>query len=218
MWHDLKGTLGEAHGAVLDVGAGAQPYRELVSKGAEYRAIDTSHARENFGYDIPDTQYFEGDVWPVDDSSIDLVISTETLEHVPDPDLFLREARRVLNQDGCVLLTVPFSARWHYVPHDYWRFTPSGLRMILERAGFTDVIVHARGNEVTVAAAKCMALILPLLMPQGDGLHLMRRAIGLVLSPVLVMLGIIGQRSLRHEGGDDCLGYTVFARVGDAVL
>jgi hypothetical protein len=27
--------------------------------------------------------------------------------------------------------------------------------MLLEGAGFTDVVVHARGNETTVAAYKC---------------------------------------------------------------
>jgi hypothetical protein len=72
----------------------------------------------------------------------------------------------VLRDDGQLILTVPFSARWHYVPYDYWRFTPSALRMLLERNGFSDVVVLARGNELTVACAKVMALILPFLLPQ----------------------------------------------------
>jgi SAM-dependent methyltransferase len=214
IWRDLKSPLGDATGAILDVGAGAQPYRPLINRDAKYSAIDTADARARFGYDMPGTAYFSGDVWPVADRTIDLLLATETLEHIADPDAFLAQARRVLRDEGHLILTVPFSARWHYVPYDYWRFTPSALRMLLERNGFCDVVVLARGNESTVACAKVMALILPFLLPQGQGLSLLRRLFGVTLAPLLVIAALIGQSSLRRQGGDDCLGYTVFARSG----
>ena len=141
----------------------------------------SADARERFGYDMPGTVYFSGDAWPAADRTIDLLLATETLEHIADPDAFLAQARRVLRDDGQLILTVPFSARWHYVPYDYWRFTPSALRMLLERNGFRGVVVLARGNELTVACAKVMALILPFLLPQ-------RRA-GAVASPDRCDLG-----------------------------
>ena len=212
IWRDLKSPLSEATGTVLDVGAGAQPYRPLINPDATYGAIDIADARERFGYDMPGTVYFSGNDWPVADHTIDVLLATETLEHVADPDAFLVRARRVLRDDGRLILTVPFAARWHYIPHDYWRFTPSALRMLLERNGFTDVVVFARGNELTVACAKVMALILPFLLPQGEGLSALRRLIGLALAPLLVIVALIGQTSLGRESGDDCLGYTVFAK------
>ena len=211
IWRDLKSPLGDATGIILDVGAGAQPYRPLINREATYRAIDSADVRERFGYDMPGTVYFPGDDWPVADRTIDLLLATETLEHVPDPDAFLAQACRVLREDGKLVLTVPFSARWHYIPYDYWRFTPSALRMLLERNGFRDVLVLARGNELTVACAKVMALMLPFLLPQGEGVPLLRRLFGVALAPLLVGAALIGQGSLRRQGGDDCLGYTVFA-------
>ncbi len=211
IWRDLRSPLGATTGTILDVGAGAQPYRSLVNRGATYRAIDTADAPERFGYEIPGTVYFAGDTWPVSDRSIDLLLATETLEHVVDPDVFLAEARRVLRQNGQLVITVPFAARWHYVPYDYWRFTPSALRMILERNGFSDVVVHARGNELTVACAKVMALLLPFLLPQGEAPSVARRLLGLAVAPFVLTLGVIGRSSLRRQGGDDCLGYTAFA-------
>lgn len=48
IWRDLKSPLGDTAGTVLDVGAGAQPYRPLMNRGATYRAIDTADARERF--------------------------------------------------------------------------------------------------------------------------------------------------------------------------
>jgi SAM-dependent methyltransferase len=214
IWRDLKSPLGDASGMILDVGAGAQPYRPLINRDATYRAIDTAYAYARFGYNMPDTAYFSGDEWPVADCAIDLVLATETLEHIADPDAFLAQARRVLRDDGQLILTVPFSARWHYVPYDYWRFTPSALRMLLERNGFRDVVVLARGNELTVACAKVMTLILPFLLPQAQELSLLRRLFGMTLVPLLVSAALIGQSSLRRQGGDDCLGYTVFGRAG----
>lgn len=41
------------------------------------------------------------------DASFDLVLSSDTLEHVPDPDAAFRECRRVLRPGGRLLLTVP---------------------------------------------------------------------------------------------------------------
>jgi SAM-dependent methyltransferase len=212
MWRDLKLELASAHGDVLDVGAGAQPYRPLLPRGARYRAIDVAVAGEAFGYDLPDTEYFEGDHWPVEDASIDVVLATETLEHVPDPTVFLAEARRVLRPGGRIVLTVPFAARWHYIPHDYWRFTPSSLLNLLASACFSDVVVHARGNEITVACYKLMALILPALFPPDGGVTPGR--IGAILAlPLLALLALVAHLSMRNDGGVDCLGWTATATV-----
>jgi SAM-dependent methyltransferase len=210
VWRDLQVLLADARGVVLDVGAGAQPYRPLLPRHVRYRAIDVAAARPTFGYDVPDTEYFDGDRWPVEDAEVDLVLATETLEHVPEPERFLRQARRVLRPGGRFVATVPFSARWHYVPYDYWRFTPSSLRRLLEGSGFCEIAVYPRGNEVTVAAGKVMALILMWLFPTGGGIG-PRRVTAALLMPVVAALTLVARLSLRAEGGEDCLGWTVTA-------
>jgi SAM-dependent methyltransferase len=210
IWNDLVELLPQSRGVVLDVGCGAQPYRHLLPSPTIYEAIDYSGAKSHFGYSLPDTTYYEGDRWPIADESIDVVLSTETLEHVPEPSVFLAEAFRVLKPGGRLVLTVPFAARWHYIPHDYWRFTPSGLERVLTAAGFVRPAVFARGNKMTVACYKVLALFLPLLMPQQQG-FLKRsalRACGLLTLPIVIVLAAIGTLSLRGGGGDDCLGYT----------
>jgi SAM-dependent methyltransferase len=213
IWRDLKVELATVHGDVLDVGAGAQPYRPLLPPGSRYRAIDTAAAHEDFGYHLPDTEYFEGDRWPVEDASVDVVLATETLEHVPEPSVFLAEARRVLRPGGRIILTVPFAARWHYIPHDYWRYTPSSLLNLLEAARFEDVVVHARGNEVTVACYKLMALVLSRLFPPGGGIEASRVLAALAL-PFLAAIALPAHASLRGDGGEDCLGWTATAAAG----
>jgi SAM-dependent methyltransferase len=214
IWNDLACELQAVHGTLLDVGCGAQPYRTLVPADVKYIGIDTADAKARFGYHIPDTEYFTGDRWPVDDVMADTVLCTETLEHVLDPLDFLAEAKRSLRPGGRLILTVPFAARWHYVPFDYWRFTPSGLKHLLGKSGFTEVKVFRRGNALTVACYKVIALILPLLMPHEEGplRRLALRASGLALSPLLAVSVLVARLSLLRDGGDDCLGYTVLAR------
>ena len=208
IWNDLAVLLPSCGGSLLDVGCGAQPYRSLVPRDVKYAGIDTADAQQHFGYQVADTTYFPGETWPVADASVSNVLATETLEHVSRPERFLTEARRCLSPGGRLLLTVPFAARWHFIPHDYWRFTPSGLRQLLTEAGFAEIAVYARGNELTVACYKVVTLLLAWLFGTGG---FVRRIISLLLSPLIVLLACIGQLSLRSRGGDDCLGYTVVA-------
>ena len=213
IYRDLKAELARPHGLVLDVGCGAQPYRSLIHPQDRYLGIDIAASRDYFGYDVPDTIYYDGDTWPVTDASVDTILCTETLEHVRDPGAFLAEAARVAKPGATLLITVPFSARWHFIPHDYWRYTPSSLKNLLEAHGFSDVAVFARGNEITVACYKWMALILPLIMPTGKTpiAAALLRLIGLLFSPLLLILAVVANLSLLGRGGDDCLGYTAVA-------
>ena len=212
IWRDLSSELPKLRGVLLDVGSGAQPYRPLLSPEATYVAIDVAHSGSGFGYEIAGTIYFDGETWPVESNSIDVILCTETLEHVLDPCRFLDEAQRCLRDGGLLLLTVPFAARWHFIPRDYWRFTPSALKYLLEHASFTNVRVYARGNELTVTCYKLIASILPLLFPQSSRPTAQAgRLLGLLLVPFVFAAAAVGRLSLLGSGGDDCLGYTVIA-------
>lgn len=214
IWSDLAAELPKVSGTVLDVGCGAQPYRILLPPGVRYIGIDTVDAKAHFGYEMSDTIYFSGDTWPIKTESVDFILCAETLEHILDPGTFLSEMYRCLRPGGRILLTVPFAARWHFIPWDYWRFTPSGLNHLLERAGFVGIEVYARGNQLTVACYKQMALILPLLFSQASNPFLVWvfRLLGLIAMPILLVLAIIANLSRKMKGGNDCLGYTVLAK------
>jgi SAM-dependent methyltransferase len=213
IWRDLAPELRQLRGTLVDVGCGAQPYRPLLGPDVEYIGIDIAEVEERFGYAIPGTRYFSGETWPVADAGADTVLATETLEHVVDPSRFMREAHRCLRPGGKLILTVPFSARWHFVPHDYWRFTPSSLALLLVENGFAKPRVYARGNALTVAAYKTMALVLTRLFPQNGtrAKRITSVAVGIPGVPFVVLGAAIANLSLRSAGGDDCLGYTVVA-------
>jgi len=117
--------------------------------------------------------------WPFHSGVFNLVVSTWVLEHISQPQIFLREACRVLKDTGVLILTVPFIQRIHASPFDYWRFTDTALRELAERAGFRQVnIIPIGGTPFLCAVAllwpifriPLMGALLTLLAALGDGI------------------------------------------------
>jgi SAM-dependent methyltransferase len=164
---------------VLDVGAGDAPYRELFAD-VDYRTVEW-HASEHDGAQDADI-LASADAVPIDDGCCDAVLLTEVLEHVPEPLAVLRELRRVLRPGGKLVLTVPLVWHLHELPHDYYRFTGSGLRNLLDRAGFVDVEVHARNDCFTTVAQLLRNLDHVMGRDPTDGLDDRREEAGQVLA------------------------------------
>ena len=214
IWRDLAVLLPRVHGTLADVGCGAQPFRDLLRPDVRYIAVDIDDAARRFGYRAPDTRHFRGSVLPLADGEADTVLCTETLEHVLDTAPFLNELQRALAPGGRLILTVPFAARWHFVPYDYWRYTPSGLKHLLAQAGFREVRVYARGGALAVAGYKVLGYVLLLLAGQGrrGAAAALSPLLGLCLLPLAALAALVGNLGLKFPGSaEDTLGYTVLA-------
>ncbi len=128
------------HGKVLDVGAGTMPFKAYLDGSVdEYRALDVEERSTGIDF-VCDVQ----DMAPVPSSAFDGLLCSQVLEHVSEPQRALCEMSRVLRPGGTLVLSVPFLSRLHEEPHDYFRFTEYGLRVLLEGSGFVvDEIVPA---------------------------------------------------------------------------
>lgn len=74
------------------------------------------------------------------------VLCSEVLEHVKHPARVLGECRRVLAPGGLLVITTLTAFPIHGFPDDYWRFTASGMRLLLEEAGFVAIDVQQAGR------------------------------------------------------------------------
>jgi SAM-dependent methyltransferase len=72
----------------------------------------------------------------IPDDSFDMVLSTQVLEHVFQPQDYLKEAMRVLKPGGKLILTTHGVWEDHGCPYDFRRWTYDGLCRELEQAGF----------------------------------------------------------------------------------
>lgn len=108
--------------------------------------------RAHTGLDFPDFDLcapLEGH------ETYDVVICEQVLEHVVDPCTAAANLRGLCRPGGHVLVSTPFLVRVHelaaYGMRDYWRFTPRGLGVLLERAGLEVLSVESWGNRRVVA-------------------------------------------------------------------
>lgn len=92
---------------------------------------------------------------PLEDrGEFDIVICEQVLEHVVDPAAAASNLRGLCSPGGHVIVSTPFLVKVHELPlgdiRDYWRFTPRGLRLLLERAGLEVDTVGSWGNRECV--------------------------------------------------------------------
>ena len=132
---------------LLDVGCGTKPYQKLFNVDAYVGLdIDTNDSRER---GIAD-HFYDGISFPFPDASFDSLLCNQVLEHVFNPDDFIREMNRVLKPNGKLLLTVPFVWDEHEQPYDYARYSSFGLRALLEKNGLT-ILTHKKlGADATI--------------------------------------------------------------------
>jgi SAM-dependent methyltransferase len=113
---------------VLDVGCGVKPYEPFFAAAAEY-----------IGVDVVENPYADligpAEALPVSDSTYDLVLCIQVLEHVDDPSAAVRELQRVTGPGGRVLASTHGTQVYHPSPRDHWRWTHTGLGLLFDAAG-----------------------------------------------------------------------------------
>jgi len=64
---------------------------------------------------------------PLEDDSVDAILASFVLEHLPDPRVAVREMYRVLRPGGRIFSEVPFIVGYHAAPGDFRRWTHEGV-------------------------------------------------------------------------------------------
>ena len=89
---------------------------------------------------------------PLPDGGVDCILLCEVLEHVEDPVAVVEEAYRLLEDGGCLLLTMPFLVAVHGDPEDFQRWTESRIVSTLSAVGFKVVSSEPMGGIFPVVS------------------------------------------------------------------
>lgn len=114
-------SLFEQYGDVINIDASSEAVKYCVQKGYNAELVLTNSI-------------------PFPEKSFDIVVATDVLEHIEDDLAALTEWRRVLKDDGYLIITVP-AYQWLWSAHDEAlhhcrRYSLSQLHRIINCAGF----------------------------------------------------------------------------------
>jgi SAM-dependent methyltransferase len=128
---------------LLDYGCGDMPYKPLFGNNVEYLAYDF--------IDNPKATKFLNSSNTTNEikSSYDIVLSSQVLEHVDNPSVYLNEIFRVLKQDGILLLSTHGNWMYHPSPKDFWRWTSEGLIKLINDHDFEVIEIISIGDLAT---------------------------------------------------------------------
>jgi ubiquinone/menaquinone biosynthesis C-methylase UbiE len=153
----IEGVRIRSTDTVVDIGCGDGGFINFcANQGAEVIFVDRNEDRVKATEERvkPTAAHLyqaivsDCDPIPLEDGRADVLICTEVLEHVPDPDAFLAELVRVTRPGGQLLLTVPDSRSEQLVaataPTAYFQepnhirvFSADDFRALVYRAGLT---------------------------------------------------------------------------------
>lgn len=136
---------------VLDVGCGRKPYRRYFEDSQLYIGIDKNpKAADVVGV---------AEALPVRNAIFDVVLCTQVLEHVEQPQKALNEMKRVLRTNGLLILSTHGFWIEEHEPTDYWRWTFQGLTKILDECRFK--IIETMSMEPVVSFFQTTLFFIP---------------------------------------------------------
>ena len=146
-------------GSLLDVGcADGRFVNAAAARGIDARGVDHSARLVEMGNDrYGGGRLSRASIEELDElgQRFDAVTLFEVIEHVPDPLGVLREAARLVNPGGLLIVSVPNRlgrprppAALDRPPHHLTRWSPDALRQAVERAGFTPVALGLSPGRV----------------------------------------------------------------------
>ncbi|ABR54314.1 Methyltransferase type 11 [Methanococcus vannielii SB] len=140
---DISKNIG-SNKVVLDAGAGSCPYKKYFGH-TMYESTDfedifdkSSKSMHSFICNLEKI--------PKNDNSYDVIINTQVLEHVENPQKVICEFYRILKENGELYLTAPLLYGVHGKPYNYFNFTNYGLKTMFEKAGFNIIYIKPRGG------------------------------------------------------------------------
>jgi SAM-dependent methyltransferase len=144
----------------------------------------------------------------VPDDQFDIVVSTQVLEHVADPRLYLAEAFRVLKPGGCLLISTHGYWWYHPDPTDFWRWTGEGLRRIIRLQGFEVLASRGIGNLASASVQLFQDATTGFLPAR------LRKYYGAAMQQWAALV----ERLTGGSSNDDAIIYVITARKPDSAL
>ena len=146
---------------------------------------------------------------PLPDHSVDAIMCTEVLEHIPDPLGAIKEFGRLLKPGGYLLITAPFASLTHFAPYHFASgFSKYFYEKHLPDNGFEIIDLQLNGNFFEYVAQENRRIKMIAKRYAGKRLTIFDKII------IHLNLLILQNLSKKDKGSSEllCYGIHVFAR------
>lgn len=174
---------------LLDLGCGPRPYYSIYQP----------YFNKTIGADLADSPFPKKqiDIYcgatdvPLPDESVDVIVCTEVLHDLPEPELFFLEVKRLLKTRGILIMTSPFVVPIVDGKYDHYRYTKHGLQYQIEKAGLKVISIE----EVSDLFGTIITLSIKPILKVFNSLSKMLRfkAFYSVYNPLLFLLAVLPQ-------------------------
>lgn len=141
----LIGKLQKDKGQLLDIGAGTGDFL-VAAKADGWNVVGTEPNEKAKKSAVEKGITIIGNTANLQDHSIDIITMWHVLEHVYDPEIQIKELKRLLKPTGTIVIAVPnfnsYDAK-HYaefwaaydVPRHLWHFSKTAIDKLFDRQG-----------------------------------------------------------------------------------
>lgn len=195
VYEELLSTTELVDKHVLDVGAGTGRFTEAaVRAGAHVTATDIGVNLLVRTRSRTRAALFASDACALalKSSSFDIVVSSECIEHTPDPLAAVREMCRVLRRPGVLVVTTP-NRLWHLSAIVAERFNLRPYRGFENWVGWRELQATVAAEGLTVVDIRGFHLVPPLFKSLWAPLRRIDR-LGSVIGPVMLNVALRAEK------------------------
>ena len=142
---DLINSLNPEKGNLLDIGAGTGDFLNVAkNNGWNTKGVEPSEKAKSIA--MKKGVSFADSIADLESHSFDVITMWHVLEHVPNLENQIKELKRLVKQNGTIIIAVPnfnsydakhYGAFWaaYDVPRHLWHFSKTSIKLLFEREG-----------------------------------------------------------------------------------
>jgi SAM-dependent methyltransferase len=202
---------------IIDVGAGEMRYKlfcthlKYTSQDlGQYEGVGDKVGLQTGKWNTKNVDIFSDILKiPVKKSAYNNVLCTEVLEHVPYPDLAIKEISRILKRGGKLILTATFASQTHFSPYYFFTgFSINWYRKILNKYNLKILTIKPNGNYFDYINQELCRL--PRVLKHYSIFSVFSYLLYFVIVPIVLIFWILSKFSNDSEK-QFCFGYHVLA-------
>jgi len=154
---------------ILDVGAGGGLLAKILLKDAKtLTALDISLKRIKRCAERCKSGYFivsDAEELPFKKENFNCIIASELIEHLIEPEKFLRSAYKVLKKGGTLIISTPSGLFYENNLDEILKdqhlhtFSPKRLKSLLKKAGFKPTAIRGMGFKLRIKLPKLLGVL-----------------------------------------------------------